>query len=174
VTPRFETFDQSARDPLAEGADAALFIGDVALRRPLDAAPYAFDLGEVWKQWTGLPFAFAVWQARTDLDIVQVTRIHDLLRDSHAWFRQHHARLAVKYASHFAMDAAVLDQYWASLKYDLDARMREGLLRFLALAAELGEAPPVPRIEFAELLTQPARQSQPQSTTAFPGARTQD
>lgn len=174
VTPRFETFDQSVRDPVTEGGDAALFIGDVALRRPLDSAEYAFDLGEVWKQWTGLPFAFAVWQARSDLDAANVTRIHELLCDSHAWFRQHHGRLAVKYASHFAMDAAVLDQYWASLKYDLDARMREGLLRFLALAAELGEAPPVPRIEFADVLTQPARQSGARPTTAFPGARTQD
>ena len=23
--------------------------------------PYKYDLGEIWKQWTGLPFVFAVW-----------------------------------------------------------------------------------------------------------------
>ena len=42
VRPRFRWFDQAAEDPFAAGADAALFIGDVALRAdlyPAGAAP---------------------------------------------------------------------------------------------------------------------------------------
>ncbi len=54
--------------------DARLVIGDAALvlrgeSRPhagtqvtaVPSYPYAYDLGETWKSWTGLPFVFAVW-----------------------------------------------------------------------------------------------------------------
>ena len=174
VTPEFRTFDQTAGDPLADGGDAALFIGDVALRRPPDASPFAFDLGEVWTGWTGLPFAFAIWQARRDLAAGDAARLHGLLHDSHAYFRRHHTQLAEQYAAHFGMTADRLSRYWSSLRYDLDERMQEGLLRFLALAAELGEAPPVPRITFAATSTQPARQTAVSPSTAFPVARSQD
>ena len=64
VRPRSVWFDQARDDPFAGGADAALFIGDVALRGGLHPAlPFRFDLGEEWWEETGLPFAFAVWQA---------------------------------------------------------------------------------------------------------------
>ena len=77
VQPRFRWFDQAAEDPFAAGADAALFIGDVALRTDLyPRVPLRFDLGEQWWAHTGLPFAFAVWQAGGGSD--------DALRRLHA------------------------------------------------------------------------------------------
>ncbi len=151
VSPQFRTFDQTRTDPLQEGADAALFIGDVALRRPLDAAPHACDLGEQWNLWTGLPFAFAIWQARTDTDHAELARLHTLLYDSRAWFGRNRAVLAERVAPRFQLEPHVLLQYWESLKYELDTRMQQGLLHFLALAAELGEAPPVPDLDFVTL-----------------------
>lgn len=45
-----------------QGTTAALVIGD----RAFDMAhrcEYAFDLGEAWKSFTGMPFVFAVWAA---------------------------------------------------------------------------------------------------------------
>jgi chorismate dehydratase len=149
VTPKFETFDQTRIDPLQNGGSAALFIGDVALRRPLDAARYTFDLGEQWKQWTGLPFAFAIWQARTDTSAVELSRLHTLLLDSRGYFQRNRAALAERFAPSFDLDAAVLLRYWESLRYELDERMQAGLLHFLGLAAELGEAPPVAELDFA-------------------------
>jgi chorismate dehydratase len=148
VSPSFETFDQTSTDPLGDGAAAALFIGDVALRRTSDAAAYAFDLGEQWRNWTGLPFAFAVWQARTDTPAQELARLHYLLLESRAYFGRHSALLAKRFAGDFAMEPDRLLRYWQSLRYDLDERMRQGLLHFLALAAELGEAPPVPQLDF--------------------------
>lgn len=44
--------------------DAALLIGDPALRAIWDG-PAPLDLGAVWNDWTGLPFVFATWLART-------------------------------------------------------------------------------------------------------------
>ncbi len=51
-------------------SDAAVVIGDVALRASLGEAERlgleVVDLGEAWKDWTGLPMVFAVWAARAD------------------------------------------------------------------------------------------------------------
>src|SRR5688500_15514141 len=66
----------------AEDHEARLVIGDAALllessstdrqyghsgasQRPaIPDYPYAYDLGDEWKKWTGLPFVFAVWVAQ--------------------------------------------------------------------------------------------------------------
>jgi hypothetical protein len=61
-------YDQAApSDPVATDAAAVLRIGDVALRRRPRRAGSVYDLGAEWTAWTGLPFAFAVWQVRRDL-----------------------------------------------------------------------------------------------------------
>jgi chorismate dehydratase len=55
--------------PLDEQADAALLIGDAALRarqRPWPR-PLCFDLGEEWTAWTGHPAVFAAWGVRRDV-----------------------------------------------------------------------------------------------------------
>ena len=57
--------------------DVRLVIGDAAL--VLGAAPqypYAYDLGEMWKQWTDLPFVFAVWVARRFTNIYRCPQRH--------------------------------------------------------------------------------------------------
>ena len=46
-------------------ADAALIIGDPALRIEPECLPYhVYDLGAEWVEMTGLPMVFAVWAAR--------------------------------------------------------------------------------------------------------------
>ena len=50
--------------------EAVLLIGDEALRereRPDPRFPYRFDLAARWRDWTGLPFVFAIWSARRSL-----------------------------------------------------------------------------------------------------------
>ncbi len=51
-------------------ASAAVLIGDPALRAALLQAPPSglevHDLGRLWREWTGLPFVFAVFAARRD------------------------------------------------------------------------------------------------------------
>jgi chorismate dehydratase len=48
-----------------------LLIGDKVVRKRPDPTLYPFelDLGEAWRQITGLPFVFACWMARTDSDL---------------------------------------------------------------------------------------------------------
>ncbi len=49
-------------------ADAALIIGDPALRIEPSRLPYhVYDLGKEWVEMTGLPFVFAVWAGRKEV-----------------------------------------------------------------------------------------------------------
>src|SRR5581483_8174297 len=56
-------------DRMLERADAALVIGDPALRiDPAVSEHRVLDLGAEWASMTGLPFVFAVWGARRQYD----------------------------------------------------------------------------------------------------------
>jgi len=57
-------------DPRAAAADGWLRIGDRALAEALAPdAPPTFNPSEEWCRRTGLPFAFALWIARADVDL---------------------------------------------------------------------------------------------------------
>jgi chorismate dehydratase len=43
-----------------KGSVAGVMIGDRALMQRL-ISPYHYDLGQAWKDWTGLPFVYAAW-----------------------------------------------------------------------------------------------------------------
>lgn len=150
ATPRFVWFDQAREDPFAAGADAALFIGDVALRTGLfPTLPVRLDLGTEWWDQTGLPFAFAVWQASGG-SAAQLRDLHALLLDSRRFGAEHPGALAERHAERFGLPAELLDGYWRDLAYELDPPMIEGLRTFYRLAAEIGELPEAPEIRWAE------------------------
>src|SRR5205807_5572720 len=65
-----------AMDAAAEDADAdaVLLIGDRAMRACLPGFAHAFDLGQEWYDWTGLPFVYAVWAVREGAELGPVQR----------------------------------------------------------------------------------------------------
>jgi predicted solute-binding protein len=59
---------------MLSAADAALVIGDPALRLDPAALPYrVFDLGVEWTELTGLPMVFAIWAGRPGVITPAVT-----------------------------------------------------------------------------------------------------
>lgn len=144
-------FDQTAAGPVVDGTAAALRIGDSALGRTPAPGRHVFDLGTEWFDWTGLPFAFAVWQVRRDVPPAAVRRLATLLAESHAWFATHDERLAHDYATRFGLTPDQLLSYWHSLRFDLDAPMQQGLLHFYRIAAELKEAPATEELDIVVL-----------------------
>src|SRR5690606_37164620 len=92
-------------------------------------------------EWTGLPFAYAVWQ--TPLPAAhdaELRRLHDLLLESRTYFTVHAEPLARRHAAAFGIGPEALLDYWRSLRYTLDDRVERGLLHFYDLAARIGEA----------------------------------
>jgi chorismate dehydratase len=153
LVPRYRWFDQAdGADPLREGAAAALWIGDLALRRGLAGGGTFLDLGAEWTDWTGLPFVYAVWQvaAGPEKD-VELRALHALLLESLAYFEANLDELAIRFAPAHDLDTERLAHYWRTLNFTLGPEMQEGLLHFYRLASEIGEAPPVAGLRWLTL-----------------------
>ena len=61
--------------------DAFVITGDPALRRRrgVRGYPYKYDLGEEWHDWTELPFVFARWVFRKDMNLKDAALLEDTL-----------------------------------------------------------------------------------------------
>lgn len=150
VRPRFLGFRQRQQDPFAPpiGADAALFIGDTALRPGFcPPATHRVDLGQAWWEATGLPFVFALWQ--TTLAGPAAAALVRRLEESRGWGEAHRDELAAYLAPKVGVPASTLLPYWAGLVYRFGPEEQEGLATFYRWAAELGEAPGVPAWRWA-------------------------
>ncbi|EFC85567.1 menaquinone biosynthetic enzyme MqnA/MqnD family protein [Parafrankia sp. EUN1f] len=140
-------------------ADAAVTIGDVALRATYDAERageghplQVVDLGNEWREWTGLPMVFAVWAARrsfaTDHPGV-VKEVHAAFRSSLDVALREVDEVARRAARFEVFDPATLARYFTTLDFRLGARQQAGILEFARRAAARGDAPPLDEIIFA-------------------------
>jgi len=146
----FEWFDQeTGTDPIEGGAQAALWIGDIALRRAAFPEREGVDLGQLWREWTGLPFAFAVWQtplpSARDAELVQLQ--HALSASKHHSLQDPN-RLAREWCHELGVDVSMLADYWRGLRYDFDPDMQRGLLTFFEHAMTIGELNALPPLRF--------------------------
>ncbi|MFF4402334.1 menaquinone biosynthetic enzyme MqnA/MqnD family protein [Streptomyces sp. NPDC001480] len=119
-------------------ARAAVIIGDVALRAAMHDAPrlglQVHDLGRMWKEWTGLPFVFAVFAARREFlarEPALVRQVHaDLLASRDLSLREV-AKVSEQAAQWEGFDAEILQRYYTSaLDFSLGARQLAGIREF--------------------------------------------
>ena len=148
VDPRTQPFGLDSQTTECD-ADAILMIGDRAMHPPPDAAGFVetHDLGELWKDWTGLPFVFAVWATR--------------LRHAgwHIWGPLYDARdrgvaaidaIAEREAAGVGVTPDDAAHYLRrNLHFTLGPAERSGLELFAELLAESGLLPSVPSLTFA-------------------------
>jgi len=151
----FRVSDSSLGAALGE-APAVLLIGDTALRG-LTAASGArvYDLGELWYDWTGTPFVFALWLASRkafDTHTDELRRLAGQLRTAKAHALANLDRIADVSPDADWMGRERLLQYWRSnLSYDLGRDHCEGLNRFFSLAAGMGLIEQAPELVFLEM-----------------------
>ena len=124
-----------------ETSDAALIIGDPALRLAARAPAWGlrvYDLAEEWRAMTGLPFVFAVWATREEAS----ARWPDIARPFTLAKREglaHVEEIAARYAVELDLPEPDLLSYLReSVSYDLDAENLAGLRRYFSLAWECG------------------------------------
>ncbi|MFQ5550363.1 MAG: menaquinone biosynthetic enzyme MqnA/MqnD family protein [Gemmatimonadales bacterium] len=111
--------------------EGLLVIGDAALHlKDLDRYEYFYDLGLLWKQWTGQPFVFAVWAARRDAPAAAVKDVHAVLLESRAWGLANLDVLADEASRQTGIDAATCGEYLEGLDYALSYAHLEGLTGF--------------------------------------------
>lgn len=135
------------RESSADADDALLLIGDkvVTSAPPSERFPHQLDLGKAWRDWTGLPFVYAAWMAKSeradDPDIVLASALLDRQRRRNAmrlgWLARRHAPL-------HGWGEELADRYLRDyLRFDLDERSRAGAARFLSEVSSLDPVPVV-------------------------------
>ena len=132
VKPLFVTMTPDA-GPMLEKADAALIIGDAALR--LEPGPYqAIDLASEWFAETGLPFVFAFWAIRAGRDARQIAQI---LIEAKAYGRQQIPRRIPEIQARWPLsEQEILRYFTENIHYDLDAEELDSLNLFYRYASE--------------------------------------
>lgn len=162
-----ECFEADPELPaMLEGADAALLIGDPALRLalhaesygnrdaggkiacsggiaglPKDASVFVYDVVEQWHALTRLPAVLAVWAARREAATPEV--IQDF-QQSLAFGLEHLDEISSEAAAALGLPAEKLRRYLGeNIDYALDAENIRGLGKYFGYAAELGLIPRV-------------------------------
>jgi chorismate dehydratase len=154
ITPRYATMPPDLTAMLME-ADAAVLIGDAALRATHEARDkglYVTDLGAAWKDWTGLPMVFAVWAARRDFAEANpgaVKDVHEAFTRSLDLSLANVTDVATAAARWESLDAANLETYFRTLDFRLGERQLAGLREFARRAAPRGDWPPDVEVTFA-------------------------
>jgi chorismate dehydratase len=146
---------------MLQQADAALLIGDPALRLAIASAPNAqrgasgeltspasaaglpgpgsffiYDIVEKWRAMTSLPAVLAVWAARRE---VVTTELVQDFQDSLAFGLQYVDAIASEAAAEMKLPVGDLWRYLVeNIDYRLDEENLRGLTRYYELAAELG------------------------------------
>ncbi|MCK1796622.1 menaquinone biosynthesis protein [Streptomyces sp. XM4193] len=128
---------------MMQEAQAAVLIGDAALRASLHDAPQlglrVHDLGRMWKEWTGLPFVFAVWAARRDFLESEAETVHEVHRAflaSRDLSLQEVAKVAEQAARWESFDAELLARYFTTLDFRLGERQLAGIREFARRTAQ--------------------------------------
>ncbi|HEX9092874.1 MAG TPA: menaquinone biosynthesis protein [Coriobacteriia bacterium] len=137
---------------MLKDADAVLLIGDDALRaywqRP--EGLHAYDLGEEWTGWTGLPMVYAVWAVRrgyAEGDPAAVRAVADALGGSLSYCRAHLDEISEYAARWEEFPAEMFRSYFDALQFRFGPQYRDGLRRYLAEAHAIGQLERVPELD---------------------------
>lgn len=119
-------------DEMLESAEAALIIGDPALRISSDERYRCFDLAEVWKKHTGFGFVFAMWMTRRESVAIDFAAARE---EGLA----HLDEIAANYAGEIGLDPFEMRHYLAeNISYSVDEDMQRGLELYFHLAHKHG------------------------------------
>jgi chorismate dehydratase len=173
IAPKFseETLSTSS---MLEHSDAALLIGDPALRLAISIANYAtlgadgelmcnadkaginatgtlyiYDVVQEWRRFSGLPAVLAVWAARRDSITAEVAAD---FAASKAYGVAHLEEISEAAADELGLPAEELLTYLReNIDYTLSGENLAGLELYYCLAAKLGLIPKANAIEWASL-----------------------
>jgi chorismate dehydratase len=127
-------------------ADAVLVIGDRAMRAQDPRFTHVWDLGQVWREWTGLPFVFAVWAAHERLlesDPAGLRAAQRALNRARDLGSARLDELSQRYAAPYGLSHRECMKYLTEhLHFQYGQRQRRALHEFYRLATEACLVPP--------------------------------
>jgi chorismate dehydratase len=145
VRPEFVPHPPDLRAMLNQ-CDAALLIGDAALRVSLDDYE-TMDLAGEWVQWQQKPFVCAFWACRSDFPIPN--DISSVFGEAKNWGLGKRSEIAAVYAKSLSLPASFLETYLENnINFDMGAGHIEGVELFYQLARELNLIPDLQPLRF--------------------------
>ncbi|HTZ47348.1 MAG TPA: menaquinone biosynthesis protein [Verrucomicrobiae bacterium] len=165
---------------MLEQADAALLIGDPALRLAInseasvqrDAANelifpaeiaglqsssplFLYDVVEKWRALSSFPAVLAIWAARASVVTPEIVRD---FQESLAFGLQHIQEISAESSRELNLPAHKIARYLTdNIDYTLDRENLQGLDRYFSFAAELGLIPTAKPLAFAAEVSGPSR-----------------
>lgn len=139
--------------PSLEDIDAALVIGNEAMRERSDAepVPYTYDLGDLWLRKTGHPVVFAIFTVRKDilsLHREDVARVTDSYKKSLLCLHTERQALLQKAVQKYPEVAYDADTYYTLLKFEFTHELKKALEFYFSEGAALGLMRPVSALSF--------------------------
>jgi predicted solute-binding protein len=170
ISPEFFEADPDL-PAMLQKADAALIIGDPALRLALNSESHAkrdaagdlqilsefggipssplflYDIVEKWRALTSLPAVLAVWAARPNAVTPEIIRdFHDSL----VFGAQHLHEISAEASHDLNLPSPKIMRYFTeNIDYTFDEENLRGLREYFSSAAELGLIPQLKEIAFA-------------------------
>ena len=124
-------------------ADAVLAIGDDALRLVNEKQyAYQYDLGEIWKEQTGLPFVFAVFAVREEYcreQAEELSQIHQEFLRCRTQGREEMLTICEQVAARIPMPCENCYAYLRAIEHDLGPEKQLALEKFFGYLIARGE-----------------------------------
>jgi chorismate dehydratase len=117
-----EAQDESYLDQI-KGKTAGLIIGDRALKNRSNF-PHIFDLGFAWREMTGLPFVFAVWVSKLELD-------ERFIKDFSEGLKFGVSNFEPVIAENSKIGYDIRKYYASNISYGLNENMKKSFIHFL-------------------------------------------
>ncbi|WP_059103550.1 menaquinone biosynthesis protein [Shouchella shacheensis] len=129
-------------DEMLEDNDAALLIGDDAIKNRNREVAHVYDLGEMWYNNTGLPMTYALFAVRKDVLFEkeqEVAFVQEALKDSYLkTHKDGYRQLSKDMSEQGDASRHYFEQYFHELKHEWDEEKQRGLLYYFRLVYEEG------------------------------------
>jgi chorismate dehydratase len=140
---------------MLSAADAALLIGDIALKHHADSGEYyVYDLGFEWKKLTGKNMVYAVWAVNRTFAETKMRLCENVFETFRKSMDYSIANLPeiVEYAAKWEpFHPSFLTAYFRSLHFAFEEEYQDGLIHFYRMAKDIGELETVPHLEFINI-----------------------
>jgi chorismate dehydratase len=148
--PTYVEAEPSLEDML-EHADAALLIGDHAIRASwLNHGYRVLDLGDVWNIWTGQWMTYALWAVRKETVSRHPEAVREIYESLLASKRRSYGDfgpLVEKAIGQIGGTSDYWHRYFGALRHDFGPEQQSGLRLYFQYAKELGLIADEPRLE---------------------------
>ncbi len=120
--------------------DAALIIGNDAMTEAVDAAPYKYDLGELWLQKTGFPIVFAVFAVRKNTvkkNLPGVKAVINSYASSIELLEKDKETVIIKAKQKYPNISYDVDSYYHTLQFEFTDNLKNAFRYYLSTAEDL-------------------------------------